>query len=392
MCARHCRHALAYTRRLTLPRQRDGTAHRHAHRRTAHPHNPTHQGDDDKKKLKKKRLLSGSGSGGASSSSGADDPLRKKRKSSTSGGTSSKAAPSSSSSAAAAGKKKKSSGSDGSGSSSKRSAGVGSGGAAVGPEGDEDTWVGCYNGDRRLAAVTHGVEWALQQLSPESQARARSDDDSEEEEDDAATILPSLYSLVRLTLDPVRQDVLESLAPQLEAWKERCLVRAAAAGATQGKGKGARWGQAALIGAFRRVVQLERLGVYAPKEAKRALVEGYVSGTCVRVCIYWVDWTCGRVLNPHNLNPPKPSKNSPKARQRQRQQQQQPQGHLLLRARVGRAGPLGVEPADGPRARGLARPAGPAGPPPVPSGAPGAVAGVGGAGGAVGLGAGGGGG
>lgn len=163
--------------------------------------------------------------------------------------------------------------------------------------------MGCYNGDRRLAAVTHGVEWALQQLSPESQALARSDD--EEEEDDAATILPSLYSLVRLTLDPVRQDVLESLAPQLEAWKERCLVRAAAAGAAQGKGKGARWGQAALIGAFRRVVQLERLGVYAPKEAKRALVEGYVSGRCVRVCIYWADldvWTSPQPI-PHN--PPK---------------------------------------------------------------------------------------
>ena len=41
--------------------------------------------------------------------------------------------------------------------------------------------------------------------------------------------------------------------------------------------------QAELIEAFRRVVHLERLGVYAQEAAKRALADAYVSGACVCV-------------------------------------------------------------------------------------------------------------
>jgi hypothetical protein len=288
------------------------------------------QEEDDKKKKKKakKRLLGSASSSASSASSKAaakEEGKKKREKPSSSLLPSGKAASASSSSASTQQLK----------ATKKRSAG------AAGHEDDEDTWEGCWSGDRRLAAVSHGawmsgwvagfvlcmavnsdsppsvplssrllqhinsitrahthtltrstgVAWVLKQLPASSPAAEA-----------ASEAVPALYALVRLTLDPVRQDVLEALAPHLEAWKHRCLAAAAAAAAAaagaaaeeeeevgvgkkgKGKGKGqGRWSQAALIGALRRIVQLERLGVYAQEEAKRALADAYVSGACVGV-------------------------------------------------------------------------------------------------------------
>lgn len=157
---------------------------------------------------------------------------------------------------------------------SKRSAG------AAGHEDDEDTWEGCWSGDRRLAAVTSGVEWLLKQ------APQQSHDEEEEEE----AVVPALYALVRLTLDPVRQETLEALAPRLAAWKHACLAEAAATQqpvVEQGQ-QGGRWSQAGLVAALRRIVRLERLGVYAQEAAKRALAGAYVSGAAGVVCDVYV--------------------------------------------------------------------------------------------------------
>lgn len=134
-----------------------------------------------------------------------------------------------------------------------------------------------------------GVKWILEQQQPPTT-----------EDDDA---IPALYALVRLTLDPVRQDVLEALAPHLEAWKRRCL---ADTGATMpGAGGEGRWSQVGLIAALRRIVRLERLGVYAQEEAKRQLAGAYVSGTLMMVdgIGLWVQ-PMGMAPSFHSSRPP----------------------------------------------------------------------------------------
>ncbi len=123
----------------------------------------------------------------------------------------------------------------------------------------------------------------LQQLPPPPQQHsspAAATGDGRGEAAEAEAAVPALYALVRLTQDPVRQEVLEALAPHLEAWKHTCLGGAGERNGREGVGgaRGGRWTQAGLVAAFRRVVQLERLGVYAQEAAKRALADAYLSG------------------------------------------------------------------------------------------------------------------
>lgn len=108
--------------------------------------------------------------------------------------------------------------------------------------------------------------------------------------------LPAVLDMVRLTRDPVRQEVLEAAHLPLEKWKvENAQEQWGPSQVRQGNGSGGAAGsleggrcahqedigkattQQTLIVAVRRIFSLERTGMYAQEESKRALLKAFVS-------------------------------------------------------------------------------------------------------------------
>ncbi len=138
------------------------------------------------------------------------------------------------------------------------------GGAGSSPNDyDEDTWEGCWEGGQRREAVKDGVAWLLKHTTaPDS--------------DREGPAVPAVGQMVRLTRDPVRQEVLEVLHPALDKFKSENAPKCwEPNGASGGGGPGAK--QRALIEAFRRIAQLEGTSVYAQEQTKRNLLAGFVS-------------------------------------------------------------------------------------------------------------------
>ncbi|TFJ84423.1 hypothetical protein NSK_004408 [Nannochloropsis salina CCMP1776] len=151
---------------------------------------------------------------------------------------------------------------------------------------DADTWEACWQGTERREAVRDGVAWLLKHAASNSNS----------EKCEGLRTLPAVLDMVRLTRDPVRQEVLEAAHLPLEKWKvenaqeqwdpspvRQGHVSGGAAGSLEG-GRCAHQEdidkatmQRTLIVAVRRIFSLERTGMYAQEESKRALLKAFVS-------------------------------------------------------------------------------------------------------------------
>ena len=142
---------------------------------------------------------------------------------------------------------------------------------------DEDTWEGCWQGSRRHEAVQDGVAWLLKHAASTSRGGGGGEEGGE-----GGSIVPVVGQLVRLTRDPVRQEVLEAAHPALEKWKAENVkkrwepVSGSGSSSSSSSSKKAAV-QRGLIQAFRRIVHLEGTGVYAQGKSKQDLLDAFVS-------------------------------------------------------------------------------------------------------------------